>query len=122
MFLYRVEAVMTSVDKVMTLLSKERRRYVLYYIEQQNGPVPINDVVKQVAEWETDPESSPSAADKFNQIEVELLHKDLPKATEAEYINYDPDSRVVELTDAPPKFKAILSIAKILERPDQNQE
>lgn len=113
---------MTSVDHVMALLSKERRRYALYYIEQQNGPVPINDVVKQVAEWETDPESSPIAADKFDQIEVELLHNDLPKATEVEYINYDPDSRVVELTEAPPKFKAILSIAKIMERPERKQE
>lgn len=113
---------MASVDHVLNLLSKERRRYALYYIKQQDGPVPIDDVVKQVAEWETDPESAPTPADKFDQIEVELLHNDLPRASEAEYIKYDPDTRVVELTGAPPAFNAILSVAKVMERPERNQE
>ncbi|GAA0198388.1 hypothetical protein ACFFQF_15145 [Haladaptatus pallidirubidus] len=113
---------MTSVDRVLNLLGKERRRYALYYIKQQDGPVPIDDVVKQVAEWETNPESSPIPADKLDQIEVELLHNDLPRASEAEYVKYDPETRVVELTEAPPKFNAILSVAKIIERPERNWE
>ncbi|WP_227355771.1 DUF7344 domain-containing protein [Haladaptatus salinisoli] len=112
-----LEDTMVSLDRVFDLLGKRRRRYALYYLEQQEGPVTVDEVTEQVAEWETDQASVSIPEEKFDRIEVELLHTDLPKVSEAEYIRYDSEAGTVELTEAPPKFDAILSVAKIIERP-----
>lgn len=77
-------------------------------------------VAEQVAEWKTDGPPASIPEEKFEQIEVRLLHNDLPKASEAKYIKYDSEEGMVELTEAPPTFKAIISVAEIIERPDRN--
>nr|WP_255767200.1 hypothetical protein [Haladaptatus halobius] len=41
---------MVSLDRVFDLLGKQRRRYALYYLEQQEGPVTVYEVTEQVAE------------------------------------------------------------------------
>lgn len=111
---------MVSLDRVFELLSKERRRYVLYYLEQQDGPVSIDELIEQVATWEVDgvPPSIPE--EQFKHIEVSLYQNDLPKTAEAEYIEYHPKEGVVEATDTPPEVDAILTLAKVIERPDRN--
>lgn len=109
---------MEVLDQIFDLLSKERRRYALYYLEQQDGPVSVEAVAEQIAEWETDGVSIPEG--KFENVEVKLCHQDLPKASEAGYIRYDPEERVVEVTDAPLEFNAIVSVAEVLERPSRN--
>ncbi|SIR88828.1 DUF7344 domain-containing protein [Natronorubrum thiooxidans] len=111
---------MVSLDRVFELLSKERRRYALYYLEQRGGPVPIEEVAEQVTEWETEgvPESIPE--ELFERVECSLRHTDLPKASEAEYVEYDPERGVVDVTGTPPEVDAILTVAKVIERPDRN--
>ncbi|WP_313691665.1 DUF7344 domain-containing protein [Halorarum halobium] len=111
---------MVSMDRIFELLSKKRRRYALYYLDQQEGPVLIDEVAAQVAEWESDPGIGPVPEGAFDGIELKLYHVDLPKASETTYIQYNPDEGTVELTETPPSFAAILSIAKVIERPDRN--
>lgn len=111
---------MVSLDRVFDLLSKERRRYALYYLEQQDEPVSIDEVATQVAEWETNGATVTISEDKFEQIEVELQHNDLPKAAEAKYIEYDCEAEVIEVTGTPPEVNAIISVAKTIERPNRN--
>lgn len=110
---------MVSLDRVFDLLSKERRRYALYYLEQQDGLVTVDEVAEQVVEWETNPTTVSIPEEKFEQIEIELHHNDLPKAAEAKYIEYDPEEGVVEVTGTPPEFTAIVSVAKAIERPNR---
>ena len=86
---------MVSLDRVFDLLSNERRRYALYYLEQHDGPVPIDEVAEQVAEWETDGAPSSIPEEKFDRVEVSLYHNVLPKAAEAKYVEYDPEDEVV---------------------------
>lgn len=111
---------MKSLDRIFDLLGEERRRYALYYLEQQDGPVPVDEVAEKVAEWQADGAASSVPPEKFANVEVELHHKDLPKASEAEYVRYDPDSGVVEVTDTPVEFDAIVSVAEVIERPSRN--
>lgn len=107
-------------DRVFDLLSDERRRYALYYLEQQDGPVPIEEVAEQVTEWETDSTTNLIPDDKYEQVKRELHHKDVPKSAEAKFIEYDSDDEVVEVTGTPHAFHAIISVAKTIERPDRN--
>ncbi|WP_435181432.1 DUF7344 domain-containing protein [Halorussus sp. AFM4] len=111
---------MASLDEVFDLLSKERRRYALYYLEKEEGPVSVEEVAKQVAEWETNGATGTIPADKYERIEVELHHNALPKAAEIEFIEYDPAAEVVEATGTPPEVDAIISVAKVIERPERN--
>lgn len=111
---------MEILDQVFDILSEERRRYVLYYLEQENEPVSVDELATQVAEWETDgpPESIPDG--KFEQIEVELCHLDVPEAAEEPYVRYNPETKMVELSGAPPEVDAIIHVAKVIERPGRN--
>lgn len=111
---------MENLDQIFDLLSEERRRYALYYLEQQDTPVPVNDLAEQVAEWEADDASEAIPEEEYNQIRVDLRHRDLPKASELQYIRYDREAGFIELTDAPAEVEAVLHIAKVIERPDRN--
>lgn len=110
---------MDLLDDIFDLLSEERRRYALYYLEQQDEPVSVEAVAERVAEWETD--GAPVPEDKFENVEVNLLHKDLPKASQVGYVRYDPDAGTVEVTEAPLEFEAIVSVAEVIERPSRQE-
>lgn len=111
---------MELLDTVFDLLSDERRRYALYYLEQENDPVAVDELVEQVGKWETTDARDSIPEEKFERIEVEFYHTDLPKASELEYISYDQTEGMVELAGAPPQVDAIIQVAKVIERPDRN--
>lgn len=111
---------MEVLDKTFELLGDERRRYALYYLEQQNDAVPIEELVEQVAEWKTDGSIDSITDEKYEQIQVELYHNDLPKASESPYIRYNRQEGMVELTGSPPEMDAIIHIARVIERPERN--
>lgn len=111
---------MISLDEIFDLLSEKRRRYALYYLEEEDGPVSVEDVAAQVAEWETGDVSATIPEDKLDRIVVEFYHNDLPKASDVEYIEYDPVEEEVKVSGISPEFDAILSIAKVIERPERN--
>ena len=104
---------MTTVDEVLTLLHERRRRYMLYYLSEQDGPVRVSELVDAVTQMEA--ESTPIPNGTFDRIELALTHKHLPKVKTAEFVEYDPEEKVVRLTDEPPTFNAILTVAKVLE-------
>ena len=104
---------MTTVDEVLTLLHERRRRYMLYYLSEQNGPVPVTELVDAVAEMEA--EETPIPNGTFDRVEIALTHNHLPEAQTAEFVEYDSTEKVVRLTDEPPAFNAILTVAKVLE-------
>lgn len=111
---------MELLDHVFDLLSEERRRYALYYLEQMDDPVPLEDLAEQVAEWETDGQPESISDEKYDRIEVELYHQDLPKASEEPYVRYNPETKMVELTGAPPELDAVIHVARVIERPERN--
>lgn len=69
---------MEELDKIFDLLSKERRRYAVYYLEKQDGPVSIDEVADQVAEWESDTAGAAST-EEFRDVKMRFCHADLPK-------------------------------------------
>lgn len=111
---------MDVLDRLFELLADERRRYALYYLEQRDGPVPVDELVSRVAEWETDGSDESILDERYEEIEVDFHHEDLPRASEAPYVRYDPGRGLVELTGAPPAVDAILTVARVVERPDRD--
>ena len=99
------------------MLSEERRRYALYYLEQREEPIPVDELAKQIDEWEDDPAGLDLSDDEYRNVELELEHKHLPKASDAEFVEYDPDEEIVEVTGSPAEFSAILSVSETIEQP-----
>lgn len=108
---------MASLDDVLDLLSRKRRRYALYYLAQQDSPVPIGEVARQVATWETDPAAVTIPEGKYQEVQIEMYHNHLPHADEMEFIEYDRESRTVNITGSPPEFEVFLTMARVIEQP-----
>jgi hypothetical protein len=105
-------------DTIFDLLSKERRRYALYYLEEEGGKVPVEELVETVAEWEASGEEVPD--EKYRRVRISLQHRDLPKSTDAEFVEYDADEGVVQVSGMSLEADAVISIAKVIEEPKSN--
>jgi hypothetical protein len=110
---------MVTLDTIFDLLSKERRRYTLYYLEEQNGKVPVNELAKQVAEWEDSGDEL--SWEKYERVRVSMEHNDLPKTADAEFIEYNPDEGVVEISGMSLEADAVISLAKVIEEPESDE-
>ncbi len=106
---------MAHLDTVFDLLRSERRRHVLYYLNERDGEVPVEDVVEALTDQEAD---GPPSTGEFEEVEVSLTHVHLPKAAEAEFIEYDREERVVNVSGTPPGYDAIVTIAEVIDAAD----
>lgn len=106
---------MVSLDTLFDLLSNERRRYALYYLHEQSGPVSVDELVETVAKWEDNPPMD--LPERYDRIEISLDHNHLPKTAEVEFVEYEPDEGVVRTEGVPPEVNAIVTLARIIERP-----
>lgn len=111
---------MESLDKVFDLLSRERRRYALYYLEDCDGPVPIQELAGAIQAWESESPPSSLPDDAYKDLIITLKHQHLPKAAQTEFIEYDSEEHTIELTGTPPEFSVILSIARVIEQPQND--
>ncbi len=107
---------MVDLDTVFDLLRSERRRHVLYYLNERDGEVPVEDVVEALTDEEVDGDPSEG---EFERVEVSLRHVHLPKATEAEFIEYDREEGVLRVSGTPPEYDAIVTIAEVVDETDR---
>ncbi|WP_233274697.1 DUF7344 domain-containing protein [Haladaptatus cibarius] len=73
-----------DLDALMELLADHRRRYALYYLQNQESEVEIDELAGRIAEWDSD-------ANDRERILTELRHKHLPKMEEVGIIERDGD-------------------------------
>ena len=108
---------MDSLDSLFDMLRKERRRHVLYYLDAQDRPVPVEELVAQVARWDAETDTPPVPEESYKRAEIVLTHTDLPKLSDEPYIQYHREPGHIELTQPPPSFKAIVSLAEVIDNP-----
>ncbi|WP_306057933.1 DUF7344 domain-containing protein [Natronococcus wangiae] len=110
---------MVTLDTVFELLQDERRRYTLYYLYERDGPVSVRELVETIDEWEDDPSGYQNSLSTFEEIAVELKHVHLPRTAEVEFIQYDPDQGLIQVQGSPRQFDALITVARLIEKPDQ---
>ncbi len=108
---------MVSLDDVFELFTEERRRLALYYLDEADGPVPVDELAAAIEEMESGDVTPRGPTGSYDDLEITLQHTDLPKAADAEFVHYDRDAGVVELTDEPREFELVLSVAEVIEEP-----
>ena len=112
--------VMTSLDEIFDILSSERRRYAIYYLHEQNGPVAVEELANIISKWEDDPPTQDSSWDEINKLQIDLIHNQLPKTAEVEFVQYHPEQGTIQVEGTSPETDAIITIARVIERPEED--
>lgn len=86
-----------SQDVVFDLLSSSRRRFVLYYLRGQEGPVELSELATELAAWENDTAVEDVTERQRKRVYVSLYQTHIPKLQEAGIISYDSDTGEVTL-------------------------
>lgn len=90
----------TDLDQnvIFDVLSSSRRRYVLYYLSRQEGPVELPDLAKEVAAWEMETAVEDLSPQERKRVYVSLYQTHVPKLDEVGLVEYDQDTGEVRLT------------------------
>jgi len=83
-------------DVVFDILSRGRRRYVLYTLKQE-GPMELTDLAERVAAWENDIDVEDLEKQQRKRVYVSLYQTHVPKLRDAGLVAYDEDDQVVSL-------------------------
>jgi len=95
-------------DEIFDLVSNHRRRYVIHYCKQAEGPVPISDLAEQVAAWEHDKPIEALTSAERKTVYTSLQQTHLPRLDRAGVVTFD--GREVELTDRADRLHIYLDI------------
>jgi len=90
-----------SEDTIYEILANPRRRYVIHYLQYENGPVDLGTLAERVAAWETetdDPDLVPSEQRKA--VYTALQQRHLPRMDDAALVSFDSRAGTIESTDA----------------------
>lgn len=87
-----------SQDTAFDLLSNERRRLALQYLQERDEPVSIGELATQVAAMENDIPVEEVDAQQRKRTYVSLYQTHVPKLAKANAVEYDSDEGIVALT------------------------
>ncbi len=88
-----------SQDVVFDLLSSARRRFVLYYLRQTDGPVQLRELADEVAAWENEVPVDELTSQQRKRVYVSLYQTHIPKLEDVGIVDYDRDAGSVALAD-----------------------
>jgi DNA-binding transcriptional ArsR family regulator len=94
------ESTEISKDELFHILQNERRRQVLRYVVNREGPFEMRSIAEQVAAWEHDTTVRELTSDERQRVYIALYQSHLSKLDEAGLIEYQQNRGIVEVTDA----------------------
>jgi hypothetical protein len=97
-----------SRDDVYHILQTKRRRDVLRYLRDAEGPVRLRELAEQVAAWEQGTTVDDLSADERQRVYISLYQSHLPKLDGCGIVDYDKDRGLVEPTPLTPALDEYL--------------
>ncbi|MFC6718117.1 hypothetical protein ACFQGT_10805 [Natrialbaceae archaeon GCM10025810] len=85
-----------SRDEVFHILQTRRRRDVLRYLREADGPVELRDLAEQVAAWEHGTTVDGLSSGQRQRVYISLYQSHLPKLDNRGIVAYDKDRGIVE--------------------------
>jgi len=86
-------------DTVFEILSNSRRRFMLSYLNEHDGPVDLMDLANEIAAWENDTTVDQLTDKQSKRVYVSVYQTHVPKLVSTGLIEYDSDSGLIELSD-----------------------
>ncbi|MDS0477767.1 hypothetical protein [Natrinema sp. 1APR25-10V2] len=87
-----------SLDDIYHLLQTKRRRDVLRYLRDAEGPVRLRELAEQIAAWEQETTVDNLTSDERQRVYISLYQSHLPKLDNHGIVDYDKDRGRVEAT------------------------
>jgi len=88
-----------SKETIFSMLSNQRRRYVLYYLNRNPGSVSLRDLAERIAAWENDVDVDDLDYKQRKRVYTSLHQTHLPKLDEAGIVDYDRDGGTITLAN-----------------------
>ncbi|QFU83051.1 DUF7344 domain-containing protein [Natronorubrum aibiense] len=107
-----------SKDEIFHLLQNERRRLVLRYLRDKEGPVRMRDIAEQVAAWEHDTTVEKLTSTQRQRVYIPLYQSHLSKLDEAGIIDYQQNRGIVVRKPLADQVDQYLQIEPSAEQPD----
>lgn len=106
----------SSLDFVLDVLTNQRRRYALYYLQEETTAT-LREISQQVAAWEHQSDGLVGADLPTEAVYTEFYHQHLPKLTDANVVDYDPREELVRY-DSPEVLERVLDLIRWIDHPD----
>lgn len=87
-----------TAEIIFEILSNRRRRNVLQYLKQIDGPVTMRDLSEQLTAWETGKDRTAIRPSERKRVYTALHQNHLPRMDQAGVIEYDRDRGTVVRT------------------------
>lgn len=99
----------SDVDTLLDALSHARRRYVLYYLQDEETST-LNEVARRLTAWETGVPVETVTDEDAEAVRAALYHKHLPILAEAMLVEYDDRSEALRYREPPRVLELLLWI------------
>lgn len=86
-----------SRDDLFSMLRNERRREVIHYLREHEGPVDLRDLSEHIAAIENDCEPAAVTYKQRKRVQTALYQMHLPKLADRNIISYDRRAGRIEL-------------------------
>jgi DNA-binding transcriptional ArsR family regulator len=106
-----------SDDLVFTMLSNQRRRYVIHHLKQRGEQVTVRDLSRQVAAWENGVGVEELDYKQRKRVYTSLHQTHLPKLDDAGVVEYDRDRGTVSLGSAAVELDVYMEVVSEDELP-----
>ena len=90
------------------VLSDYRRRYVLYYLHEEEQ-TSVEDLATQLSAWDQGCGRSELSDTDCDQVAAELHHQHLPQLDQTPVIEYDQERKRVMYDNPPPGLESLIS-------------
>ena len=99
-----------ELDTVLDVCEHKHRRIVLAALADQYQSLSIDDLTNAIVKHEHHTSSSEASDETITKIRTALHHVHLPMLAEAEFIQYDPERKLVEPTAQLDRAESHLSV------------
>lgn len=98
-----------SQDEVFDILSNGRRRYVLYYLQEADGPVNLDELARELAAWENETTVEELTKQQRKRVYVSLYQTHIQKLADAGVVEYDRESGMLTLAKGANQIDAYIA-------------
>jgi len=89
----------STVDSVLDVCRHQHRRIMLALLAADGRSLTLNDLSRTVLEYTHQASPTAVSEDLLSEIRLSLHHVHLPKLASDGLVTYDPDRKLVELTE-----------------------
>lgn len=100
-------------DSLFGALKDERRRYVLYYLENESNPASLDELAEAVASWSHDVGTADLPDELHRAARNSLHHCHVPHLESVDAVEYDTDRRTVALAAAAEEIEPFLKLTAL---------